>query len=102
MTRDHERLAYRLVHILMKLHQGELLHPAVLAQEFKVNIRTIQRDLNDRFSFLPLVNENGSYRLESPMLVKLVHHNTAVIDNLVGIYGLYPIMPHEVAQQMFD
>ncbi len=102
MPKDHERLAYRLVHILMKLHQGELLHPAVLAQEFKVNIRTIQRDLNERFSFLPLVNEAGSYRLESPMLVKLVHHNTAVLDNLVGIYGLYPIMPHEVAQQMFD
>lgn len=102
MAKDHERLAYRLVHILMKLHQGELLHPATLAQEFKVNIRTIQRDLNERFSFLPLVNEAGSYRLESPMLVKLVHQNTRILDNLVGIYGLYPIMPHEVAQQMFD
>lgn len=102
MAKDHERLAYRLVNILMKLHQGEPLHPATLAQEFKVNIRTIQRDLNERFAFLPLVNELGCYRLERPMLVKLAHHNTDILNNLVGIYGLYPIMPHEVAQQMFD
>ena len=102
MTKDHERLAYRLVHILMKLHQGELLHPAALAQEFKVNIRTIQRDLNERFAFLPLIHESGCYRLEASMLVKLTQKNTVVLDNLVGIYGLYPVMPHEVAQSIFD
>ena len=47
---DHDKLAYRLTQILVKLNQGEKLDPKTLADEFNVNLRTIQRDLNSRFS----------------------------------------------------
>ena len=53
-TSDHDKLAYRLTQILVKLNQGEKLDPQTLAEEFNVNLRTIQRDLNSRFAYLPL------------------------------------------------
>ena len=51
---EHGRLAERLVAILGRLNDGEALSPAELAVDFGVNLRTIQRDLNQRFSFLHL------------------------------------------------
>ena len=49
----HETLVHRLAQMLIRLNQGEKLDPAQLADEFGVNLRTIQRDLNERFSYLP-------------------------------------------------
>ena len=46
----HETLVYRLSQMLVKLNQGLKLDPKALAEEFKVNLRTIQRDLNERFA----------------------------------------------------
>lgn len=101
MARDHERLAYRLVNIIVKLNQGESVHPATLAREFKVNIRTIQRDLNERFAFLPLLNEAGSYRIDPTHLWKFAGQGMPLLANLVGIYGLYPMMEQELASTIF-
>ena len=47
---SHDTLVRRLSEMLFKLNQGERLDPAALAEEFGVNIRTIQRDLNERFA----------------------------------------------------
>lgn len=44
--RAHDTLVYRLSQVLTKLNQGESLDPQALADEFGVNLRTIQRDLN--------------------------------------------------------
>lgn len=41
---NHDTLVYRLAQILVKLNQGEKLVPLELANEFGVNLRTIQRD----------------------------------------------------------
>ena len=60
---DHETIVYRLAQILIKLNQGERVEPKELAEEFGVNLRTIQRDLNQRFAYLPLIKEEGRYRL---------------------------------------
>lgn len=46
---EHDKLAYRLTQILVKLNNGESLDPLALADEFGVHPRTIQRDLNTRF-----------------------------------------------------
>ena len=51
---SHDTLVYRLAQMLVKLNQGERLDPQALADEFGVNLRTIQRDLNERFAYLPL------------------------------------------------
>ena len=51
-TGNHDTLVYRLAQILIKLNQGEKLDPAALADEFGVNLRTVQRDLNVRFAYV--------------------------------------------------
>jgi predicted DNA-binding transcriptional regulator YafY len=61
---NHDTLVYRLAQVLVKLNQGEKLNPHSLATEFAVNLRTIQRDLNERFADLPLQKVEGHYRLD--------------------------------------
>ncbi|GHT80762.1 hypothetical protein AGMMS49960_03070 [Betaproteobacteria bacterium] len=56
---EHNTLATRLVDILQRLNNGERLRPEALAEEFKVSLRTIQRDLKERLGFLPLENAGG-------------------------------------------
>jgi predicted DNA-binding transcriptional regulator YafY len=51
---SHDTLVYRLAQMLVKLNQGEKLDPQELAVEFGCTLRTIQRDLNERFAYLPL------------------------------------------------
>ena len=58
-SNNHDTLVYRLAQMLMKLNQGEKLSPQALADEFGVNLRTIQRDLNVRFAYLPLEKKDG-------------------------------------------
>lgn len=61
---NHDTLLYRLAQMLVKLNQGEKLDLQALADEFGVNLRTIQRDLNVRFAYLPLAKTEGRYHLE--------------------------------------
>ena len=57
-NKTHDKTAVRLTQILIKLNNGEKLDPSQLAEEFKVSLRTIQRDLLERFAFLPLIKES--------------------------------------------
>jgi len=56
---------------LQKLNSGESLSLDDLPLEFNVSLRTIQRNINERFSYLPLVCENGYIRIEEYALGKL-------------------------------
>lgn len=49
--------------MLVKLNPSENLDPRALAHEFGVNVRTIQRDINERFGYVPLEKINGSSRM---------------------------------------
>ena len=53
-TDPQETIAYRLSELLRRLNEGQKLDPHALTQEFGVNLRTIQRDLNERLAFLEL------------------------------------------------
>ena len=44
-------IAKRLVDILRRLNNGEKVSPSQLATEYNVSLRTINRDLKDRFAF---------------------------------------------------
>jgi predicted DNA-binding transcriptional regulator YafY len=57
----HDPLAHRLTQILLKLNQGERLEAGLLADEFSVSRRTIQRDMNERFAFLPIEKKDDYY-----------------------------------------
>ncbi len=81
----HEKLAYRLTQILLKLNQGDKLHPEDLAQEFSVNRRTIQRDLLERFAFLPLEKTDGHFSLNPAYLGRLTFLDITRFASLAGI-----------------
>jgi len=98
----HDTLVYRLAQTLVKLNQGERLDPKALADEFAVNMRTIQRDLNERFAYLPIEKTDGKYHLNPTYLGKL---NTKDIDrfaSLAGISGLFPSLADDFLRDIFD
>ena len=88
--RNHDTLVYRLAQILVKLNQGESLDPGDLAAEFGVNLRTIQRDLNERFAYLPITKANGRYRLDATFLGKHSTRDIVSFASLAGVRGLFP------------
>lgn len=101
-TTNHDTLVYRLAQILVKLNQGEKLDPQALAEEFGVNLRTIQRDLNVRFAYLPLEKVDGHYRLDPSFLGKLNTRDIERFASLAGIRGLFPSLSDDFLRDIFD
>lgn len=58
-----QRLAQRLSSILALLHQGDRIDKHSLAQHFEVNVRTIERDLNERLYGIAERDIDGNWRL---------------------------------------
>lgn len=101
-NRDHEQLAQRLTHILIKFNQGEALRPAALAEEFGVDPRTIQRDLGERLGFLPLEKTKGQYRLHPSALGKLNLQDLRRFASLAGVQDLFPDLSLTFLRELFD
>ena len=99
---NHDILVYRLAQMLVKLNQGEKLDPVALAEEFGVNLRTIQRDLNERFAYLPLQKTNGNYHLDATFLGKLSTKDIERFASLAGVRGLFPSLSDEFLRDIFD
>lgn len=98
----HDTLVRRLVLILIKFNQGEKLDPAALAAEFGVNLRTIQRDLNERFAYLPIERIDGAYHLNSAFLGKLNTRDIEHFARLAGVRGLFPSLSDDLLRDIFD
>lgn len=98
----HDTLVYRLAQVLTKLNLGESLDPQALADEFGVNLRTIQRDLNVRFASLPLVKSGGRYRMEEAHLGKLTIKDIEKFASLSGVSGLFPKLTDQFLREVFD
>ena len=86
----HDKISTRLSLILTKLNSGERFTLEQIADEFNVSIRTCQRDINERFSYLPIKKENGYYYLEEYCLGKLNFEDIKNFAALSGIKNLYP------------
>lgn len=99
-TDQHDTIAYRLSHILIKLNQGDHLDPAELADEFGTHVRTIQRDLKVRLAHLPLLKTRGRYHLEPAYLGKLNFKDIERFANLAGIKGLFPSLSRGFLQEL--
>jgi predicted DNA-binding transcriptional regulator YafY len=99
---NHDTLVYRLAQILVKLNQGERLNPQGLADEFGVNPRTIQRDLNVRFAYLPLQKSEGHYHLDPTFLGKLSTKDVERFASLAGVRGLFPPLSDDFLRDVFD
>jgi len=98
----HDTLVYRLASTLIKLNQGEQLDPQSLADEYGVTLRTIQRDLNVRFAYLPIQKINGLYHLDPFFLGKLTHQDIERFAGLAGVKGLFPSLTAEFLEEIFD
>lgn len=101
-TSDRDSLGYRLAHILGKLNDREKLVPQELAEEFNVNLRTIQRDLNERFAFLPLEKSDGHYTLQATFFGKLSLRDVEQFASLAGVHGLFPSLSTDFLRELFD
>lgn len=99
---SHDTLVYRLAQMLVKLNQGEKLNPRALADEFGVNLRTIQRDLNVRFAYLPLQKTGGLYHIDPTFLGKLTTRDVERFASLAGVRGLFPSLSDDFLRDIFD
>jgi len=99
---SHDTLVRRLVTMLTKLNQGQSLSPQELAEEFGVNLRTVQRDLNERFGYLPLQKVEGRYRIDAAFLGKLSTRDIERFASLAGVRGLFPSFSDEFLRDIFD
>ncbi len=99
---SYDKLSTRLVQILMRFNNNERFTLQELAQEFNVDIRTIQRDLNERLAFMPIKKENGKYFLESYALGKLSFKDIKNFATLSGISQLYPKLDKEFINDLLN
>lgn len=95
MTTEHDKIATRLAVILQKLVAKERFTIEELCEEFNVNKRTIQRDINERLAFLPIKKENGYYFAESFAFGDLSFKDIQAFATLSGIKSLYPTLTNE-------
>ena len=98
-----EHTLARLVDILRRLNEGERLDPKALVAEFRVNPRTIQRDLNERFAFLDLEKKDGLYAINRARLGgRLTLQDVQRFAGLAGLQGLYPRLSTELLRDILD
>lgn len=102
MATSHDTIVRRLANILVKFNQGEKLNPHELAKEFDVTLRTIQRDLNERFVYLPIQKTDGHYHLEQAYLGKLSTKDIERFASLAGIKGMFPSLNGDFLRDIFD
>lgn len=95
MAKTHDTLAIRLSLILTKLNSGESFSAKELAEEFSVSARTIQRDINERLSYIPIEKNGDYYSMESYALGKLSFEDIKNFATLSGIKSLYPSLSNE-------
>lgn len=102
MEKDHDKLAQRIALILGYFNEGNALKVTALAEEFAVSERTIQKDLNERLSFLPIVKENGAYKLEPYALGKFTQKDLQYFAVFSGIHGLYPSLDQKMLADILN
>jgi predicted DNA-binding transcriptional regulator YafY len=100
--KNHDKIATRLAQLLNKFNFGERLSVEDLVEEFGVTKRTIQRDINERMSFLPIKKENGLYFLEEYYLGKLNFADMQNFAALSGIRELYPSLQENFLKNILD
>jgi len=100
--KNHDKIATRLAELINKFNSGQRLSVDELVEEFGVTKRTIQRDINERMSFLPIKKENGLYFLEEYYLGKLNFADVQNFAALSGIRELYPSLQENFLKNILD
>ncbi len=98
----HDTIARRLSEILTKFNSGERLDPLALASEFNVHLRTVQRDLNERLAYLPLIKAEGRYHMDPAYLGKLDFGDVGRFARLTGVEDLFPSLTKDFLRGALD
>lgn len=85
-----EKLAQRLSHILALLHQGDTIDKHQLAEGFKVDVRTIERDLGQRLHGIAERNSDGRWQLTHTARSTIPAKHLHGYSRLAGIEHLFP------------
>lgn len=85
-----EKLAQRLSHILAQLHQGGAIDKHRLAQDFQVNVRTIERDLGERLYGIAERTVEGRWQLTLAARATIPARYLGTYARLVGTEYLFP------------
>ena len=97
-----DKLAKRLAYILTKLNNGERFTLKELALEFGTTTKTISRDLNERFIYLPIEKEGNYYFLEDYALGKLNLEDIKNFATISGIKSLYPTLTNQFLTEILE
>lgn len=85
-----EKLAQRLSQILARLHQGETINKHALAQEFQVDVRTIERDLSERLGGIIERATNGQWQIKHAVRSNIPAKHLYAYARLSGTEHLFP------------
>jgi predicted DNA-binding transcriptional regulator YafY len=96
-----ETIARRLTDILRRLNEGETLTTRALAEDYQVDVRTIQRDLA-RLDFLDLKRDGRHYAVDPANLGHLTLKDVEHFAMLAGLQGLYPRLNRTFLRELLD
>lgn len=85
-----EKLAQRLSHILALLHQGDRIEKHELARHFQVDVRTIERDLNERLYGIAERNDDGHWQLAYSARNTIPANSLRSYARMAGTEDLFP------------
>jgi predicted DNA-binding transcriptional regulator YafY len=100
--KNRDTIARRLAVILALLNEGKQLQPTELAEQFNVDLRTIQRDLRERLAFLDLTKTNGAYHLPREHQGRLGLGELERFAALAGVQGLFPSLNTEFMRTLLQ
>ena len=101
--RKHEKLAFRLSDIIVKLNSGERLDITELADTYKVSIRTLKRDFQDRLTSLDFHEEGPRfYRLHPNKIGYLDIKYIQRFANFASVQELLPQIDREFFQEQLN
>jgi len=90
MKQQYEKKIFRLMFILNRLTSREMVTPSILASEFNVTVRTVQRDLEMlSMTGFPLFSENGSYKFIDGFSLRKISVNPDEKFLLLLFYKLF-------------
>lgn len=99
---SHDKIATRLAYILTKLNNGDKFTIEELALEFGTSTKTIYRDLEERFIYIPIKKEGKYYSLEEYALGKLNLEDIKNFATISGIKSLYPTLTNQFLSEILD
>lgn len=85
-----EKLAQRLSQILARLHQGDVLDKHQLAQDFQVDVRTIERDLGERLCGIVERSTDGQWQLTNSARSSIPAKHLHGYARMSGTEHLFP------------